>query len=107
MPARTLNDFFAGFFYDPTKEDLEFDRAIPVHNDRRKSNRRQSHRRKGNIKTIKIRGEGDKGQEVTVRYETAPPREEKSTFRWFEELTMEWSETFISKHYKKIHRKGE
>jgi len=72
--------------------------VITLQNDRRKSNRRQNHRRKGNIETIKIGGQGDKGQEVTVRYETAPQRKEKSTFSWFEEFTIEWSETFISKN---------
>jgi hypothetical protein len=61
MPARTLNDFFAGFFYGQTREDLEVDTAITVQDERRKNNRRQSHRRKGNIETIKIGGEGDKG----------------------------------------------
>jgi hypothetical protein len=98
MPARTLNDFFAGFFYGRTKEDLEVPMAITLQNDRRKSNRRQNHRTKGNIETIKIGGRGDKGHEVTVRYETAPQRKEKSTFSWFEEFTTEWSETFISKN---------
>ena len=71
---------------------------ITVQNDRRKRCRSQNHRRKIDIETIKIGGEGDNGQEVTVRYETAPQRKEKSAFSWFEELTMEWSETFISKN---------
>jgi len=99
MPARTLNDFFAGFFYGRTREDLGVDMAISLQNDRRKSNsnRRQRHRTKGNMEPIKIGGEVDKGQEVTVRYGTAPQRKEKSTFSWFEEFTMEWSETFMLK----------
>ena len=99
MPARTLNDFFAGFFYGRTREDLGVDMAISLQNDRRKSNsnRRQRHRTKGNMEPIKIGGEVDKGQEVTVHYGTAPQRKEKSTFSWFEEFTMEWSETFILK----------
>ena len=62
----------------------------------------QSSRRKGNIETIKIAGEGDKGQEVTVRHETAPQRKEKSTFSWFEEFAIEWSETLVRKKKKKI-----
>ena len=53
---------------------------ITVQNDRRKSNRRENHRGKRNIETVKIGGEVDQGQEVTVRYETAPQRKEKSTF---------------------------
>jgi RNA recognition motif-containing protein len=98
MPVRTLNDFFAGFFYGQTNEDLEVDIRIKVQNDRRKSSRRQSRHRKTNIETTKIGGEGDHGQEVIVRHETAPQRKEKSAFSWFEEFTVEWSETFISKN---------
>ena len=94
MPVRTLNDFFAGFFYGQTKEGLEVDSAERPG----KSNSRQSPRRKINIETVKIGEERDNGQEVTVRCETAPQRKEKSTFSWFEEFTVEWSETFISKN---------
>jgi len=47
------------------------------------------------MEPIKIGGGVDKGQEVTVHYGTAPQRKEKSTFSWFEEFTMEWSETLI------------
>jgi len=36
MPARTLNDFFAGIFYGQAKEGLEPDRAIKAQNDTRK-----------------------------------------------------------------------
>jgi hypothetical protein len=71
---------------------------ITLENDRRESSRRQSHRRKTNIEATRIGGEEDNGQEVTVRYETAPRRKEKSAFSWFEEFTVEWSETFISKN---------
>ncbi len=66
-------------------------------NDRRRGNRRPSHPRKTNMEPMKIGGEVDKGQEVTVHHGTAPQRKEKSTFSWFEEFTMEWSETFILK----------
>jgi len=97
MPARTLNDFFAGFFYGRTREDLETDMAILLEDDRRRSNRRQNHRRKDNMEPIKIGRDVDKGKEVTVRYGSAPQRKEKSTFSWFEEFTIEWSETFILK----------
>ena len=72
--------------------------AVATQNDRRKSNRRQSHRRKGNIGPPKIGGERDNGRDVAVRYNTAPQRKEKSTFSWFEEFTVEWTETFISKN---------
>lgn len=107
MPARTLIDFFAGFFYAQTKEGLEIDMRIKVQKDLRISTRRESPRRKGNIETTKIVGDGDNGQEVNVRCETALQRKERSTFSWLEEFTIELSETFISKNYKKVHRKGE
>ncbi len=80
---------------------------ITLQNDRRRSRRGQSPRRKGNVKTGKIVTEGDNGQEVTVRCETALQKKERSTFSWLEEFTMERSETFISKNWKKVHRRGE
>ncbi len=43
--------------------------AITGKSDRRKGNRRQSTRRKEDIKIIKIKGERDKEQEVPVRHE--------------------------------------
>ena len=79
------------------KEELEVDMAILLENDRRRSNRRQNHRREGNLESIKIGGDVDKGREVTIHYGTAPQRKEKFTFSWFEEFTVEWSETFILK----------
>jgi hypothetical protein len=81
---------------------LEIKMAVTMRGDREKGIRRQSSRRKGNIETITIGGQGDKGQEVTVRYETAPQRKEESTFSWFEQFTIEWSETFVRKKKKKI-----
>ena len=33
MPARTLNDFFAGFFYGRTKKELDVDMAISPENE--------------------------------------------------------------------------
>ena len=107
MPARTLNDFFAGFFYGQIKADLEVKKANTRQNDRRKDIRRESSRRKGDIKTIKIEGKGDKEQEVTVHHETAPQMKEKSTWTWHEEFAVEWSEAFITKKRKKHPKKGE
>ncbi len=74
--------------------------VILLENDRRRNNRRQNHRRKSNLESIKIGGDEDKGREVIVHYGTAPRRKEKSTFSWFEEFTMEWSETFILQEQK-------
>jgi hypothetical protein len=37
MPARTLNDFFAGFFCHPIKADLEVKMANTGQSDRRKT----------------------------------------------------------------------
>ena len=105
MPARTLNDFFAGFFYGRTKEELEADMAISLENDRRKSNGRQSHRRKDNVEPIKIGGEVDKEQEVTVV--TGAEKKAGSVWSWQEEFRVAWSETFLTKKRKKHPRKGE
>jgi hypothetical protein len=104
MPVRTLYDFLAGFFCaKPNKTEVEM--RITLQNERRKSNTKQSPRKTTSIETARIEGEGDSGQEVTVRYGTAS-QGKKSTFSWFEEFTVEWSETFIQKKQKK-HRKGE
>jgi hypothetical protein len=106
MPARTLNDFFAGFFYHQIKADLKVEMAIiEKKSDRRNGTRRKSSRRKEDIKPIKIEGKGDKEQEVTVRHETASQTKEKSTWSWHEEFAVDWSETFLTK--KNYPRKGE
>ena len=97
MPARTLNDFFAGFFCGQIKTDLEAKRVIT----------RQKGRRKGDAKIIKIEGDRDKDQEVTVRHGTVPQRKEISTWSWHEEFAIEWSETFITKKRKRNPKKGE
>jgi len=97
MPARTLNDFFAGFFYDQIKADLERRMANTGQNDRRKGVRRQSSRRKTDIKAIKIEGKEDKEQEVTVRHEAVPKKKAKSVWSGLEEFTQEWSQTFVTK----------
>jgi hypothetical protein len=78
--------------------------AIATKGDRRKSIRRQSGRRKGDIEKIKIEGERGKEQEVTVRNEAVPQKKASSVWSWHEELTAEWSETFITKKRKKIQK---
>jgi hypothetical protein len=77
--------------------------AITRKSDRRKVNRRQSTRRKGDVRIIKIKGEGDKEQEVTVRH---PKKKDSSVWSGHEEFTREWSETFTTKKRKKIEEKG-
>jgi len=75
--------------------------VITRQSDRRKGNRRQSTRRKGDIKIIKIRGEGDKEQEVTVRHEAVPKKKGSSLWGGHEEFTREWSESFMTRKRKK------
>ena len=62
MLARTLNDFFAGFFYSQIKADLEIRMANTRQSNGRERIRRESSRRKTDIKTIKIEGREDKEQ---------------------------------------------
>jgi hypothetical protein len=45
MPAKTLNDFFAGFFYGQTRVELEVKIAIPLQ------------KGQGKLKQIKVKGE--------------------------------------------------
>jgi len=76
-------------------------------NDRRKGIRRESSRRKTDIKTIKIERKEDKEQEVTVHPETALQKKAGSVWNWHEEFAVEWSETFLTKKGEKHPRKGE
>jgi hypothetical protein len=57
MPARTLNDFFAGFFYGQIGVDLEVKMEIPLQ------------KGQGKVKQIKVEGEYEKEKEVIVRHE--------------------------------------
>ncbi len=75
--------------------------AVTRRGDRRKGIGRQSGPRKGDIEKIKIGGEGDKEQEVTIRHETVPPKKASSVWSWHEEFAAQWSESFISKKRKK------
>ena len=70
--------------------------AIPNKGDRRKGIRRQSSRRKGDIEKIR-----DKVQEVTVLKEAVSPEKTSSVWRWHEEFTAAWCETFITKKRKR------
>ena len=60
MPARTLNDFLAGFFYGQIGVELAVKMAIPLQ------------KVQGKVNQIKVEGECEKEKEVTVRYENVP-----------------------------------
>jgi hypothetical protein len=62
MPARTLNDFFAGFFYGQIRVDLEVKMAIPLQKSQKQ------------VKEIKVEGEWEKEKEVVVRHEIVSPK---------------------------------
>jgi hypothetical protein len=94
-----------GLFCNRRKAGLEVKMAITGQNDRRKNNRRQDTRRKGDIKVIRI--EGDKEQSVAVRHENVSQRKERSIWSWHEEFVIAWSETLITKKQKRNPRKGE
>ncbi len=71
--------------------------AVTNRGERRKGNRRQSSRRKGDIEKVTIRGERDKEQEIVVRREAVPEKKVGSVWNWHEEFTAELSETYITK----------
>ena len=81
--------------------------AVTGRGDRRKGNRRQRGRRKGDIEEVKIRQEEDKEQEVVVRHEAAPPPQKASSvWSWYEEFAAELSETFITEKKRKKPNQG-
>jgi hypothetical protein len=86
-----------GLFFDRIRKITEADIAMAVKTERRKHNRRKSHGESGAIRTVNIGGKGDQAPEVAVCCKTVPRGKEKSTFAWYEEFVIEWSETFISK----------
>jgi len=98
MPARTLNDFFAGFFVANVRTEAKM--ATAKRSDRRIGNRRQGHHRTGNIKITNIAWKGDKEQAVAVGHGTVPQTKEASIWSWHEEFAAAWSGTFITKKRK-------
>jgi hypothetical protein len=86
------------------KTKLEIKMAVTRRGDRRKGIRRQSGRRKGDIGKIKIEGERDNEQGVTIRHEAVPPKKASSVWNWHEEFAAQWSQSFISKKRKKIRK---
>jgi hypothetical protein len=96
-----------GLFLRRNKPLLEVKMAITRQGDRRKGVRRQSGRRKGDIKKIKIGGESDKEQEVTVRHGAIPQKKASSVWMsQYEECAAAWSETFITKKRKRNPKQG-
>jgi hypothetical protein len=79
MPARTLNDFFAGFFCGPIKANTEA-KMIMTHEDQGK----------GAVKIIKVESQRDKGKEVMVRHEIIPPKRKTWSYG---NVSREWSRT--------------
>ena len=65
--------------------------AIASKGDRRKGVRRQSGRRKGDIEKIKIRGERDKEQEVTVHQEVSRRRKQAQCGAGMKNLQQNWA----------------
>ena len=80
MPARTLNDFFAGFFYADIRVRQEVGRVI-------------TYKGQGNGDVKKIKVEGDEEKEVTVRHENVP-------LKWktwnHEDSSPEWNKTYLN-----------
>jgi len=80
MPARTLNDFFAGFFSAAIRASQEVGMVI-------------TYKGQGNGDVKKIKVEGDKGKEVTVRHENVP-------LKWktwnHEDSSPEWNKTYLN-----------
>jgi hypothetical protein len=105
MPARTLNDFLAGFLKGQRKASLEVKMANAGQSERRKGNRRQGSRRKGDIRIF--RSEEDKNQEVTVHHEAVLRGKERSIWGWHEKFAIAWSDTFITKKRKRNPSKEE
>jgi len=79
---------------------------MAITNDRRKSNRRESDRGKGDENIIKIEEEEGKEQEMTVGHGAAPKKKAKPVWSGIEEFRWEWSETFLTKKKGKNRKRG-
>ena len=67
---------------------------------RRKGNRRQSGRRKGDIEKITIPRQRNNEREVVVHHEAVLEKKAGSVWSWYEEFAAELSETYITKKKK-------
>jgi hypothetical protein len=63
MPARTLNDFFAGFFYPGIRARHEVGMFITYKG-----------QGNGDVKIIEVEGKRDKGEEVIVHHGIVSPK---------------------------------
>ncbi len=98
MPARTLNDFFAGFFiYGWDEAKLEAKVAITGQGGMRKGTEVHGGRRRGGAKEIQIEGDSGKEHEVIIRRGAIPKKNTSSVWSWHEEFEIAWCDTFITK----------
>jgi len=80
MPARTLNDFFAGFFYGQIRVELEVRMAISLQKDR------------GKVNQIKVKGKYEKEKEVIVHHEIGSPKWKT----WnHDDFLQDWQENYL------------
>jgi len=81
MPARTLNDFIAGFFMARSRFDLEVNMAKPLQ------------KGQGKVKEIKVEGESIEKKEVIIRHEISFMKWK----RWnYEEFSRKWNKTYLT-----------
>jgi hypothetical protein len=80
MPARTLNDFLAGFFYAVIIVRQEVGMVITYKG-----------QRNGDVKRIKV--EGDEEKDVTVRHENIPLK--WKTWNHLD-FSPEWNKTYLN-----------
>jgi hypothetical protein len=86
MLARTLKDFFAGFFYGEIKADLKVKMVIAYKG-----------QGNGDVKKIKVEGERDKGKGGNRSPRNCPPMERKVKWNWHEDFVREWNKTYLTK----------
>ena len=80
MPARTLNDFFAGFFYAGFRARQEVGMVMTY--------KRQG---KGGVKVIKVEGGREKEKEVIVRHEIVSSK--RKTWN-YDNLSGDWNKNY-------------
>ena len=85
MPARTLNDFFAGFFVAEIKADVEVKMTTALWKSQRNGF--------GDAKTIKGEGKREKGEEVRVQRGVVPPEWNAWDYEGF---SRQWSKTYLN-----------